>query len=228
MAFPTTSVIETFTAANGTLVDTLTNWGDAGFADAAAVLSNAASTVGGTGSYVGAYRNDTTYGPDCEAYLTCSEAGTYFGVIARGSSLNTASWGGYKAGWNTDAGGTFTLEEYTAGAETPLDSATGVGNPTVGHKLGIECIGTAIKVYYYNGSSWSEVLSATDSTHTGAGNIGFDMFDGTAISVDDFGGGTVAGGTNYSADPNAAAAAAAAPLPGVTTVTRPYTIITIA
>lgn len=37
-----------------------------------------------------------------------------------------------------------------------------------------------------------------------------------------------AGGTDYSADPNAAAASASGPTPGVTTLTRPYTIITIA
>lgn len=188
MAFPNTPVIETFTAADGTLVASLANWADLGGASIANILSNAATTVGGGGSYCGAFIDTATYGPDCEAYVTCTEAGAYFGVIARGSDL-AGTPDGYKAGWNSDAGGTITLENMTT--STVLDSlSSGSGTPSVGDKLGIQCVGSTIRVFIDAGSGWTQMISEVDTAHSGAGNIGFDMFDSGGIAVDDFGGGT--------------------------------------
>lgn len=59
----------------------------------------------------------------------------------------------------------------------------------VGDKIGIECIGTTISMYRWDGASWSQVLTRTDSTYT-SGKIGF-YTDKHARRYDDFGGGSV-------------------------------------
>lgn len=223
MAFPTTGIVDNFDRANA--INLGTNWTALAGAGIPGISSNAADNQ--NTNYSGAWWDTATFGPDCEAYVTLTVPGDYFGVFARVTDASGTP-DGYKAGWNTDAGGTITLENMTG--DVLLDSvSSGTGVPSAGDKIGIECIGTSIKVYIDAGGGWTQMLSVTNSAHTGAGAIGFDFFDSTLAKCDDFGGGdVVGGGTDYDADPNAASASAAGPLPNVTTVTRPYTLITIA
>ena len=60
-----------------------------------------------------------------------------------------------------------------------------------GDKLGIEIIGSTIRMMQYTGGAWIELASRTDlATYTAAGYIGFDV--GTnSVRMIDFGGGTV-------------------------------------
>lgn len=185
MAFPTTSVIETFTGTNGSLLDS--DWTTLSGANPPRITNNQAGNNGASGAYVGAYWDVETFGADCEAFVTIAVARDYVGVYARLNPVNDDS---YQASWS---GSNLTLQLNSGGGQSQLDSAT--VSQVDGQKLGIECVGSTIKVYTDTGGGWVERLSAVDTTLSGAGNIGWDLFDGSSQTrVDDFGGGTVVGG----------------------------------
>lgn len=182
MAFPTTAVLEDFTGTNGSLLDA--DWTTLSGANPPRISSNQAGNNGASGAYVGAYWDPVTFGPDCEAFMTIPVKNDYIGIYAR---LNPATDDSYQASWS---GSNLTLQLNSGGGQSELDSATVA--QVNGQKLGIECIGTAIKVYTDTGGGWVERLSAVNGTISGAGNIGWDLFDGASLTrVDDFGGGTV-------------------------------------
>lgn len=69
-----------------------------------------------------------------------------------------------------------------------------------GDKFGLRCVGTAITAWHYDGSSWTQIASATDSTYQDAGFVGLHIpgnHNDTNTSdpglYDDFGAGTITG-----------------------------------
>lgn len=234
MAFPTTGVLDTFNRANGAIGSNWTNDTIGQGATAYTILGNVMDS--GSGLYAEMYWNPATYGPDCEVYATVATIGNgtgpSFGLMIRAQSPGSASCDGYRLTIEPAVSNRWTVSEVLNAGETTL--ATGTQAVSAGHKIGLEAIGNAIKAYYYNGSSWSNVVDTTDpnNTYSGAGNIGIWSYSGASAATDhqydDFSGGTVVGGgTDYDADPNAAASTASGPTPGVTTLTRPYVLTTI-
>jgi hypothetical protein len=194
MAFPTTSVIETFTGANGTSPPN-SNWTN--IYNTVAIQSNRAAPV--TLDDIGIAGWDTaTFGADSEVYMTIPSVpagndGSCF-LFLRGTTLSITTVDGYIAGVDrTTATDTLTLEELLNGGTTALSSTT--QNVSAGDKIGLEAIGTALKMYYCpSGGSWTQKISTSDGTYTSAGYIGLGIYNsgaGVYMSGDDFGGGTV-------------------------------------
>jgi hypothetical protein len=190
VAFPTLPVIKDFNYGGG---DGGLTTKDAHFstglgASTAHVVSQTVNNS--TTAYVGnILTTPATYGPDTEVYIDVVDVGDYFGVFARLVDGGTASYDGYSASWN---GTNIRGIRWDNGAATQV-GATGTATKDVGDALGLECIGSAIKVYTREGGTWTQQVSATDSTYTAAGPIGFDMFiSGSTIGLDNLGGGTIA------------------------------------
>jgi hypothetical protein len=181
VAFPTTTLKDDFNRANGLLG---ANWTTMSGANPPRITSNQGGNNGASGAYVGAVYNVATYGPDCEAYITVPVVSDYVGVYARMTS--TGSTDGYQASWAVSA---LTLQRNSGGGQVQIGSATVAQSN--GEKLGIECIGSTIKVYTDTGGGWVERISAVNTDYTLAGYIGFDLYDVAALTrVDDFSGGT--------------------------------------
>jgi hypothetical protein len=65
----------------------------------------------------------------------------------------------------------------------------------VGDKVGMEIVGSTIAAYAYQSGAWTQLGTRSDGAYTAAGKIGVRLSDSGANSrIDDFGGGTVAGG----------------------------------
>jgi hypothetical protein len=187
VAFPTTAVLENFTGSDGANLDS--DWTALSGATLPKIQSNQCANQGAA-TYIGAWYDLSTFGADSEAYLTVPVFSDYVGVFCRLSSPS-GSYNGYQASW---AGSSLTIQRLDAGVQTQLGAAVTLAKAN-GYKLGIEAIGSTIKVYADTGGGWVERASRTDSTHSAAGYIGFDAFDGSSLTrIDDFGGGTVVGG----------------------------------
>lgn len=162
------------------------------------VVSN---TVAGNGSGVNniEFYDVSTFGPDVEAHIIISSKGgtnQFCSVFARMTTLASGTMDGYEAR-ATPASGTDTIALYRIdnGTATLLDSAS--VEFASNDKLGIECIGSAIKVYHYTGGAWVERCSATDATYGAAGYVGIAQGHTTG-RLDDFFAGTVGGSTTKS------------------------------
>lgn len=184
-------------------------------------------------AYCASYWDAGTFGPDLFAGFTLtavqsgafSTARIYFALVG---GIGTTAVDGYALFIYTDRVELFRIDN--GDAETNQLGADFTNTATAGDKYLIERIGDQFEVWRHRSSTWTSLGTRTDSTYTGSGHVGMAMYDpGSTGVIDDFMAGTLAGGgTDYDADPNAAAASASGPLPSVTTVTRPYTIITIA
>lgn len=69
-----------------------------------------------------------------------------------------------------------------------------------GDKVGLRCLGSEISGWHYTGGAWTQVLTATDATHSGPGYVGWylpgnnnDTNTTNPGIYDDFGGGTITG-----------------------------------
>jgi hypothetical protein len=185
VAFPTTTLKDDFNRANGLLG---ASWTTMSGANPPRITSNQGGNNGASGAYVGAVYNVATYGADCECYVTVPVVADYIGVYARMTS--TGSTDGYQASW---AGSALTLQRNSGGGQLEIGSAT--VSQVNGQKLGIECIGSTIKVYTDTGGGWVERISASNGTYSAAGYIAFDLYDVSAVTrIDDFSGGTIVGG----------------------------------
>lgn len=184
MAFPITGILDQFNRANQVLT-TSADWSVLGGAAVPTVNSNQIDN--GTESYVGAWWDTSTFGPDCECRMLINVDGNYFGIFAR-LTTPAGSYDAYQASWSTS---NLTLQRNDNAVQTQLGSTVTLAK-AAGMELGLECIGSAIKVYTESGGTWTERISQTDSTYTTAGNVGFDYFDGAStLKLDDFGGGTL-------------------------------------
>lgn len=159
------------------------------------ILSNRAqSTAGGS---CPEYYNALTPGPDSEIFATWTgkpiNDGERLELYVRVTNPTTASLAGYRLriainGTSCDWG----IHVVTAASGTVIGT-TVAQNVTVGQKVGLEVIGSTLTAYLFDGSSWTSVLSRTDSAHSSAGRIATNL-NGLSNSIDDTGGGTVVTG----------------------------------
>ncbi len=191
MAFPTTNILDNFNRSDADPLDGswTTPISIVGIVGQAHLLSN---TI--TGRAANAFWNASQPGPDVEAYITISTlpatgAGPVY-VYGRMTTADASS-DGYSADFRIAGGSVHTtrLLRLLDGDGTELASRTDI-TWSNGDSLGLEIIGTTIKLYRKSSGVWTELLSATDSTYQAAGYIGFGMADENAV-LDDFGGGNV-------------------------------------
>lgn len=146
-------------------------------------------------NYCGSWYDVSTFGPDCEAYLTIAAK---YGVnnalylYARATSVGTAGIDGYVLQLNEVAAGTDTLALYRVDNWGLTQITTLVNQEvSVGDKIGIRCMGSRIEAWYWSpGGGWVLQSLAIDSNHATAGYIGLEANPGAA-RWDDFGGGVV-------------------------------------
>lgn len=198
MAFPTTSVLDTFTdgsAPQGLQVYSA-NWAT-GTLFPNTWITNADGTAHSQGADTGNGWT-TTYGPDVEVYCTITAKGadgTYLALYARCSDFGSTTIDGYEAEIDFASGtDTVKVSKITDGSFAFLTGGNPVATQefSVGDAFGFEIIGNSLKVYRKpSGGSWGQIGSTlTDSTYTGSGRIGL---QGSG-NIDDFGGGTVVSG----------------------------------
>lgn len=199
MAFPTTSVLDSFTRADGALG---ANWGTPVTSGnpACKVATNqiAPNVDTGNSPYADGYWSAATFGPDSECYATVTSVANaaralYARVVNPG---NASTLAGYDLQSSFGAVTTWGLYEITNNVET-LMGATFTQTVSANDAIGIDCIGTTIAAHYKaSGGSWTTLASRTNSAHSAAGNIGVSMQpgSGSANRMDDFAGGTISGG----------------------------------
>jgi hypothetical protein len=198
MAFPTRTVLDTFDRANASTLGA--NWANnliiayAGATSDAAIASNLCTGL--AGNYHGLHYTSTTYGPDCEAFLTLSTVlplgdGDGHGLYLRIQQPGTSTYDGYLLSVVTAGSpNTWDILKVTDGVEVSVGGNVSQ-NIANGDKIGFEAIGSTLTGYLFTAGSWSQVIQRTDSTYAGAGLIGAYFTAGTTWAGDDFGGGTV-------------------------------------
>lgn len=197
MAFPTTTVIDTFTYSNGAL-ETVSGgvWQINPFNDAASngvsVNANAARTTVTPGGVGMAWFDTNTYGANQEAYFTATTVGGYFGlyICLQQPSAGSATGDGYLV----EIEGT-NLSFYRFDNAVGTDIGSGPQTVTAlanGDGFGALRFGSSIQAYRRSSGTWSTYgTPVTDATYT-SGKLGFVIAEDTARPViDNFGGGTV-------------------------------------
>jgi hypothetical protein len=138
-----------------------------------------------------AWWNASQFGPDCEAYVTITykpPTGDCISVMARTSNVGLSTFSGYWGEACTASGAdTWTLYRFDSGSFTQIGT-TGTSEFAVGDGIGIEAIGSAIKLYQRTSGVWTVRTSATDTTYNTAGYIATGG-DSASQTLDDFGGG---------------------------------------
>lgn len=203
MAFPTTGLIDNFNRADEAPI--ASPWINSIYSgDAQMNLTTNALQRSGSG-WGSAYYGGSTYGPDCENYITIAAVGGAsdgLEIAVRVTNGDTSAPNGYFlhiSGTN----GTWQFWKMTSGTQTSVgtsvDPAFTIG---VGDQIGVEVVGNTLTAYHKpSGGSWSSVFSRTDSTspHTGAGNLGF-LVQSNSWRLDDFSGGTIPTDSSHSQD----------------------------
>lgn len=199
MTFPTTGIIDDFNRADEGPLSNGGKWtnqirsGD----DNLRVDTNQCATIAGGISQQGsAWWNNATFGPDCECYTTLPvlpTGGSRATVLARLANPGGGACDGYLALMRPTGQTTQGIYRYDNDVATLLGASV-TPTWTAGDKLGIEIIGSTIRMMQYTSGAWSELASRTDTTYSAAGYIGIDS--GVADTrFDDFSGGTVVSGT---------------------------------
>jgi hypothetical protein len=189
MAFPATSILDDFNRANEGPPPS-SNWTD--ISNGLKVVSNVC--VGNVASAYNVSRWNTSFGPDTEVYAKLNNISAYIQLFLRmASDFST----GYSLFVETTT--IIRVRRYTGGSPTQIGSVTLATALVVGDLVGLEIIGSNIKVYTKQSGVWAQRGdTVVDSTYSGAGYIGAAIYH-TVQQIDDFGGGTV-GGTTYQED----------------------------
>lgn len=198
MAFPTTSVLTSFTGTDENPLSEGGNWSGPIISGENAMqrVSNTAK-ASTTSANNNSYWTVSTYGADVEAYATLGGTGTGndYQVFARVLNPNSGTMSGYSLLYR-EGGAFLRLRSWTSGAPTTLGTDITISALANGDKIGIEIIGSTLTAYTYTGGSWASKGTRTDSTYSAAGYIGISINDTGpgGSTLDDFGGGTISGG----------------------------------
>ena len=182
MAFPWgATLVDDFNRANNANLGA--NWTTiTAFGNPITVETNKAR--GSAGNFCAEYWNVSQYGPDCAIYDTFNIfGGGQFQYLILRSDGNTNQ---YELVVTTS---TWQIYKRDSGGATPLGSSA-TQAVSSGDKWGFEVIGSALKGYYFNGSTWNVIVSTNDSTYTAAGFVGIGTESNGSI-LDDFFAGTI-------------------------------------
>ena len=192
MGAPRLPVLDDFNRAN-TGPPPSANWAAMPFLAAFSahkVVTNQA-VAGGAGNNAASWWTAQDFGPDCEVYLTAVSLNAvedYVSLYAR--TFSGAGLNGYELSINLDGSNTWNVVSYTADTGTQI-GASAVQSVANGASLGMVVFGSTIEGWYKApAGSWSLVVSRTDTTHGGAGKVGWYHYR-AASTFDNFAGGTL-------------------------------------
>lgn len=139
------------------------------------IISNQLA-FGSGGGYI--YRNADTFGPDCGAHIETPthQANAFIAIGVRISNTGNGYdfWiGEYDGDWYCGIG---RYDSSSWGDLTEVELGSGL---TV-QAIRIIADGSNLTGYYYNGSSWIEATSTTDSTYNNSGHISLEANTSTA------------------------------------------------
>lgn len=190
MAFPTTSVLDTFTRADENPV--ASGWSGPMFTgeQQLQVTSQQLRAPSGGGN---SYWSSSTFGADTEVYCTIPAqalAGAFLQLFARTTNIPTSPQC-YMARLIFASGNdTVRLFRRVGGVSTQLGADITTEDFALNDKFGLEVIGTNVSAYRYTAGSWTQIGTRSDSNISGTGSIGLEWTDNVG-RADDFGGGTV-------------------------------------
>jgi hypothetical protein len=189
MAFPTTSVLDQFTRANG---DPGANWNGPSFGDAnkLTIFSNqieSAAAAFGSECWVA-----STFGPGIEVYADLASAisggGSVRLLILDSPTSGTAN-GYYLV---ADSGNNFNLAKSVSGSGSTIQ--TGTQAVASGDSFGLQWIGTTVAGWYKAAAgAWTQIVSIVDASVANAAGFYIGIELSTNIGgnlLDNFGGGT--------------------------------------
>lgn len=195
MAFPTSGLLDAFNAGANQDLTARSGWGasviDTTVPDPSS-KTDATPTFASSPSPFSQSSNVWTLGAaNAEAWATNGNitGGTGFGLWARLQNVGTTTPSGYLAEYLSSTN-QLDLFAVVAGVKTLIASGS-FFIEAPGDQFGIECIGTTITAYLrVTPGAWGVSCTVTDSSITGAGDIGLSIRDNTQ-PVDDFGGGAI-------------------------------------
>ena len=196
MAFPVTSILDDFNRANEDPLAGGWSSGPFWYGDPLHKLVSNQATAQGNGFHDMVWGTD--FAADQEIYVTIATVTNLTGIAlyARATGVNTSGYTNayFYADFNNSTGNV-SLEHYD-GSETVLDTANISGGLASGDSIGMECIGTSIKVYHKpSAGSWTEICSGTSSAQNVSGKIAITTDSAFSLyRLEDFGGGEVGGG----------------------------------
>jgi len=200
-AFPTTTILDTFNRATEDPLSDGGKWSGNNplIFGHSHLFTNGTTVVGASSGNNTGYRQDQTYGPDVEVFVDISVvSGTNIvGVYARVTNPNSS---GATDGYDFSlavSGGTDTIRIGRIDNDVRTILLGCLQEVSSGDSIGLSIVGNTLTGYYKaSGGSWVEAggsCQTTDSTYTGAGNIGLQV-NNTSHRADNFGGGTIVAG----------------------------------
>lgn len=186
MSFPTTSILDNFNRADGTLTDD-PDW-VSGVTTDFLVASNQCNDPNG---FCDDFWNHSY--TDTEVYITLnSDCFQNDNRVAVGCRYAISPLNGYFLYWRYNSGSqTLGFWKHVNGVDSQIGTDISV-SLVAGNKIGLSVIGTTLTAYTYTSGAWSSVGTQTDSSHSSGLLWLFAlMSNGTGVNLDDFGGGTV-------------------------------------
>lgn len=186
MAFPNSSLLDAFTRADAASLGA--SWGidvEANYPSLAIVTNRAQQAAVFKSNYW-----LTQFGADQEVWATivALQSAAFMRLILRGQNLGPTATFYYLT---IDYNGACYLDKQIAGSSSNLSTIGGAGFVAAGNKMGVQVVGSTLKVFKDTGGGFAQVgVDVTDATITGAGYIGMMIGNGTGGTLDDFGGGT--------------------------------------
>lgn len=193
MSFPTTGLIDAFAYGVGGL-NGVGNWTGpvGGFGNNLRIGDIVTQTINSGAGVAGADYLTTTYGPDVEAYADIVNVDTTTNIARLMVRMQNPSSVGTRSNYDVQiVGSTWTIGRTVNNSRTVLGTFTQA--VAAGDKFGISVIGSTITAWWRDHTSglWSVIGTDTDSTITGAGNIGVEIQGGTWV-LDNLSGGSAA------------------------------------
>lgn len=186
MPFPNTGVLDSFNAGAFQNLSARAGWSATTIAahswltDGTPTLAQANVTPGG--NMWGSQWTDA----ECWCTFTTLGAGVNFDICARVQAFSQFGSTYYCVRVSTSS---FLLVLMNGGGATTLATSGGFTG-AAGDAIGVEVLGSTINGYYKpSGGSWSQLITATDSTITGLGNLGLAHVSSNTVAIDEFGGG---------------------------------------
>lgn len=180
MSIGTATTLDDFNRADASTLGP--NWTNVTFGSPLSLAISSNRAVAPALEIVWMYWNPTTFGPDCEITMdvggiTSSDSSFALNARMQPSGVNMGL--GYQVSWtaSTVALGDMTLGVDTGAGITTLDSAPFSVYMPSGGTVALRCEGSTISGSLNDGSGWTELVSATDTTIPGAGHLGM-MLDG--------------------------------------------------